>query len=107
PGTTLHVFPGTIVNQSSFIQQFHTATDESGGGGSVSIESGTTEDCMFINDGASVAGGISGALFVTLTGSAGNAIVVNKGGVVSGADGGLIHFNEQTTAATANITNEA
>jgi autotransporter-associated beta strand protein len=54
-----------------------------------------------------VAGGISGALFITITGSAGNAMIVNKGGLVSGADGGLIYFTEQVTAATASITNEA
>ncbi len=107
PGTSLNIFGGSIVNESPLIQQFHASTDISGTAGSVSIQTGTTDDCMFTNDGAAVAGGASGALFFTITGSAGNATIVNKGGVVSGADGGLIYFNEQTTAATASITNEA
>ena len=104
--TSLNIFGGSIDNGSLLIQQFHTATDDKGAAGSVSIQTGTTDGCMFTNDGAAVAGGISGALFITITGSAGNATIVNKGGLVSGADGGLVHFNEQTTAATATITNE-
>ncbi len=107
PGSPLFIFGGSIDNDSPFIQQFHTTTDESGSAGSIGVDTGVTDDCMFTNDGASVAGGISGALFFTISGSAGNSTIINKGGVVNGADGGLIYFNEQTTAATASITNEA
>jgi autotransporter-associated beta strand protein len=106
PGTSFQFFFGSIDNQSPLIQQFHTATDESGTAGSISLTTGLADDCMFTNDGAAVAGGTSGALFFTIMGSAGNAIVVNNGGLVSGADGGLVYFNEQTTAASASITNE-
>jgi hypothetical protein len=51
--------------------------------------------------------GVPGSLFFTIMGNAGNATIVNQGGGVSGADGGLVYFTEQVTAATASITNEA
>ncbi len=107
PGSSLIIFSGQIDNESGVVQDFHTTTDEGGGAGSISVEAGAANDCMFTNEAAAVAGGVPGSLFFTIMGSAGNAIIVNKGSGVSGGDGGLVYFSEQTTAATANITNEA
>jgi hypothetical protein len=93
------------VRESSVMQHFNTTTDDTGSAGLFSLSAGVANNCVFTNGAPTTVGGSRGIVIFTMTASAGNGTIINKGGVVSSAGGGEAAFEERGTAATATITN--
>ena len=108
PGEFFTVGNGGIVQESETVQKIVAAVDELGNAGGFAILGGSAgSSTIFTAEARTSADGASGYLLFNITASAGSATIINKGGVVSGADGGQTGFFGQATAGNAQITNEA
>jgi len=116
PGSSLTISGAGIINNSSAppfgapnIPFFVAATNGSGSLGTIAF-TGTASagvQTVFTTSGGSLSGAGGGVVEFENSSTAGSGNIYNGGGTVSGAMGGLVSFSGSSTAATAEVTNYA
>jgi autotransporter-associated beta strand protein len=107
-GAIVQFFSESSAGDSNFIVRGSDVT--AGFGGTVYFrDNSTAENATFTMKGASVSVGSGGSTFFYGGGkpSAGNAVLINEGGLVSGAPGGQTDFLDPSTASHSTLIAEA
>ncbi len=102
-------FNDGISNVSGLTQDFVAGTDGSGNAGIFQINQAASFSGpnIFTTEAATVPGGNVGIVQFVDESNAGDATIINNGGVMPGAEGGETIFFSLTSASTATITNKA